>query len=82
LIAPTRRRAAAAVLRPYRKPPDRSIVISGDTAPSENLIKLARVFIGAWAPPGATTGAIRGHEFGLRLDAVEREQLIAFLRTL
>ena len=26
--------------------------------------------------------AIKGHEFGLRLDAIEREQLIAFLRTL
>jgi hypothetical protein len=37
---------------------------------------------GGWSPPGTTTGAIRGHEFGLRLDPVEREQLIAFLRTL
>ena len=37
---------------------------------------------GGWTPPGTTTGAIRGHEFGLRLDPTEREQLIAFLRTL
>jgi len=37
---------------------------------------------GGWSLPGTTTGAIRGHEFGLRLNAVEREQLIAFLRTL
>jgi hypothetical protein len=37
---------------------------------------------GGWSAPGTTTSAIQGHEFGLRLDAVEREQLIAFLRTL
>ena len=37
---------------------------------------------GGWSLPGTTTAAIRGHEFGLRLNAVEREQLIAFLRTL
>ena len=33
-------------------------------------------------PPGVTQRAIKGHEFGLRLNPVEREQLIAFLRTL
>jgi hypothetical protein len=33
-------------------------------------------------PAGARTHAIQGHEFGLKLDAGEREQLIAFLRTL
>jgi hypothetical protein len=37
---------------------------------------------GGFSPAGATTGAIQGHEFGLRLDPVERKQLIAFLRTL
>jgi hypothetical protein len=37
---------------------------------------------GGFSPVGATTGAIQGHEFGLRLDPVEREQLLAFLRTL
>jgi hypothetical protein len=37
---------------------------------------------GGWLPPGATTGAIVGHEFGLKLGPIEREQLIAFLRTL
>jgi hypothetical protein len=37
---------------------------------------------GGWIPPGTTTRAIKGHEFGLRLDPTEREQLIAFLRTL
>jgi hypothetical protein len=37
---------------------------------------------GGWLAPGRTTQAIRGHEFGLRLPPVEREQLIAFLRTL
>jgi len=35
-----------------------------------------------WLPPGEKTHAIRGHEFGLRLDSEEREQLLAFLRTL
>jgi hypothetical protein len=37
---------------------------------------------GGWRPPGVTTRAIPGHEFGLRLPAPEREALIAFLRTL
>jgi cytochrome c peroxidase len=37
---------------------------------------------GGWRPPGAETRAIKGHEFGLRLSAEERAELIAFLRTL
>jgi hypothetical protein len=37
---------------------------------------------GGFIPVGETTHAIRGHEFGLRLNPGEREQLIAFLRTL
>ena len=37
---------------------------------------------GGWRPPGAQTRAVRGHEFGLRLSAVERDQLVAYLRTL
>jgi hypothetical protein len=37
---------------------------------------------GGWTPPGTETRAIKGHEFGLRLTVLEREQLIAFLRTL
>jgi hypothetical protein len=37
---------------------------------------------GGFIPVGETTHAIRGHEFGLRLNPAEREQLIAFLRTL
>ena len=37
---------------------------------------------GGWSPPGAKTRAIAGHEFGLNLTAPEREELIAFLRTL
>ena len=37
---------------------------------------------GGWSPPGAGTRAIKGHEFGLRLSAEERAELIAFLRTL
>jgi hypothetical protein len=37
---------------------------------------------GGWSPPGTATGAIKGHEFGLKLTAAEQEQLIAFLRTL
>ena len=37
---------------------------------------------GGWNLPGAETRAIKGHEFGLRLSAEERAELIAFLRTL
>jgi hypothetical protein len=37
---------------------------------------------GGYSPPGAQSHAIQGHAFGLKLNAVEREQLIAFLRTL
>jgi hypothetical protein len=37
---------------------------------------------GGWRPFGSETWAIRGHEFGLGLRPDEREQLIAFLRTL
>jgi hypothetical protein len=37
---------------------------------------------GGFTTPGTTSGAIQGHEFGLRLDPLEREQLHAFLRTL
>jgi hypothetical protein len=37
---------------------------------------------GGWSQPGIETRAIKGHEFGLRLSAEERIELIAFLRTL
>jgi len=37
---------------------------------------------GGWRPVGTKTHAIHGHEFGLKLGAEEREQLIAFVRTL
>jgi hypothetical protein len=37
---------------------------------------------GGFSLPGVKNRAIRGHEFGLKLDAIERLQLIAFLRTL
>jgi hypothetical protein len=37
---------------------------------------------GGWSPPAPDVGAITGHEFGLDLKPQEREQLIAFLRTL
>jgi hypothetical protein len=37
---------------------------------------------GGYSPPGKTTGAIEGHEFGLDLGPDERGQLLAFLRTL
>jgi hypothetical protein len=37
---------------------------------------------GGWSPPGMKSRAVKGHEFGLNLKAEEREQLIAFLRTL
>lgn len=37
---------------------------------------------GGFVPPGTEARAIEGHEFGLDLTSEEREQLIAFLRTL
>jgi hypothetical protein len=37
---------------------------------------------GGWSLPGSGPHAIKGHEFGLRLTPAEREELIAFLRTL
>ncbi|GAC1440813.1 MAG: hypothetical protein NVSMB58_37910 [Terriglobales bacterium] len=37
---------------------------------------------GGFMPPGVKTRAIKGHEFGLKLKSAEREQIIAFLRTL
>ena len=37
---------------------------------------------GGWRPPGTTNRAIQGHRFGLSLSPEEREQLLAFLRTL
>jgi mono/diheme cytochrome c family protein len=37
---------------------------------------------GGFAPVGADSGAIPGHEYGLDLSPQERAQLIAFLRTL
>jgi hypothetical protein len=37
---------------------------------------------GGYSPPGVKARAIRGHEFGLKLNSPERAQLIAFLRTL
>jgi hypothetical protein len=37
---------------------------------------------GGWSLPGTSMRAITGHEYGLDLDPSEREQLIAFLRTL
>ena len=37
---------------------------------------------GGFRPPGATSGAVRGHEFGLKLTEEDRKALIAFLRTL
>jgi hypothetical protein len=37
---------------------------------------------GGFTPPDKRQRAIKGHEFGLKLPAEERQQLIAFLRTL
>ena len=37
---------------------------------------------GGWSEPGVKARATIGHEFGLTLKPAERQQLIAFLRTL
>lgn len=58
----------------------------GSAASLEEMFDPARLeethVPGGWLPPGTKTRAIRGHEFGLKLDPLEKEQLIAFLRTL
>ena len=58
----------------------------GSAASLEEMFDPARLeethVPGGWLPPGTTTRSIMGHEFGLKLDSAEREQLISFLRTL
>jgi hypothetical protein len=58
----------------------------GSAASLEEMFDPARLeethVPGGWLPPGTKTRAIKGHEFGLKLKPAEREQLIAFLRTL
>jgi hypothetical protein len=58
----------------------------GSAASLEEMFDPARLeethVPGGWLPPGTKTRAIKGHEFGLKLDLAEREQLIALLRTL
>ncbi len=60
---------------------------SGQVASLEEWFNPARLrddFVsqGGFRLPGAASGAVRGHEFGLRLKDGERQDLIAFLRTL
>jgi hypothetical protein len=45
--------------------------------PAEAVLRPGRM-----ASTGEKTHAIKGHEFGLKIDSEEREQLLAFLRTL
>lgn len=58
----------------------------GSVASLEEMFDPGRVtdthIPGGYCPPGVTSRAIPGHEFGLNLEQREREQLIAFLRTL
>lgn len=58
----------------------------GSAASLEEMFDPARLkethVPGGGRPLGVETQAIRGHEFGLKLKQLEREQLIAFLRTL
>ena len=58
----------------------------GSAASLEEMFDPARVSEAympkGYNPPGTTSRAIQGHGFGLKLTPVEREQLIAFLRTL
>jgi hypothetical protein len=58
----------------------------GSVASLEEMFDPARLeethVPGGWLPPGTKARAIKGHEFGLKLKPAEREQLIAFLRTL
>ena len=58
----------------------------GSVASIEEMFDLDRLkpshVPGGWMPAGAKSHAIQGHEFGLKLEPAEREELIAFLRTL
>lgn len=58
----------------------------GAAASLEEMVDPDRVndshVAGGWMPLGAKTHAIQGHPFGLQLTPQEREQLLAFLRTL
>ena len=58
----------------------------GSAASLEEMFDPSRVdethVPGGWLPPGMSTRAIKGHGFGLKLNPAERDQLIAFLRTL
>jgi len=58
----------------------------GSAASLEEMLDPARLeerhVPGGWLPPGSETRAIKGHEFGLKLNSAERDKLIAFLRTL
>ena len=58
----------------------------GSAASLEEMFDPARLtethLPGGWRPLGSTTRAIPGHTFGLQIKREEREQLIAFLKTL
>lgn len=58
----------------------------GSAASLEELFNPERVNANyvpeGWLPPGEKTRAIKGHPFGLKLDSRERDELLAFLRTL
>jgi len=58
----------------------------GSAASLEELFdpgRLEEAYVpGGWLPPGQKARAIEGHTFELKLNPTEREQLIAFLRTL
>jgi hypothetical protein len=48
-----------------------------------NPARLSDDFVpSGFLPAGRKTRAVKGHEFGLRLDAAEKAQLLAFLRSL
>jgi mono/diheme cytochrome c family protein len=48
-----------------------------------NPARLSDDFVpSGFLPAGRKTHAVKGHEFGLRLDAAEKAQLLAFLRSL
>jgi hypothetical protein len=63
-----------------------SLLHDGSIASLEELFDPARLtedhVAGGWKPPGVEKRAIRGHQFGLRLEPKEKEALLAFLRGL
>ena len=86
LVEPVFRLFAEAVGDPPREPADDAKLARYHAARDRLGLTLhapnGSVVPTGFIPPGQKTRAVKGHEFGLRLDAKERGELLAFLRSL